>query len=511
MRIGMATVGGKAIDAGGKAIAVGGKAARFAVRKARRPIGARWRERVLATGVDDTAASANRRTLVVAPHPDDETIGCGATMARKRAAGTSVDVVIVCDGRHSHASSVITPQRLAETRAAESLEACSLLGVEPERVRFLGFEELTLWRCLDDVAEALAAVIAEVDPEEILVVTDQDWHTDHQATHVALLRAVARCDYRGLLGAYPVWFWHDGPWRTVPIAPLWQTWRELLAGPLAARRLPPARLVHTEEYGPRKRAAFACYRSQTTNLTGEAGWAVFEPGWIESYLRSEVFFPVDEAAVAGSRNDRREQRLGEGGPVQVGGAGLVGRRRSGRAASAAIATVQDEPTGRRLVALDASTLSAGALPDGTGTVTMPDGTGTVTTPDEAVGAITARFETGAVYAPAGRCGVLFRQDGLGGGWRLVAGCDDVELAYRSVSGDPWTVVASARGGVHARELVSLAVRDDGERIDCRRDGAPLFDGLVTDARHGAHRGCGPICDPAEAVWLHRFEAYGRPS
>lgn len=493
MRNGMATVGGRALDAGGKALEVGGKAARFAVRKARRPLGAQWRAQVLATGVDDTAASATRRTLVVAPHPDDETIGCGATMARKRAAGTAVDVVIVCDGRHSHASTVITPQQLAETRAAESLEACSLLGVDGDHVRVLGFEELTLWRCLDDVAAALAAVIAEVDPEEILVVTDQDWHTDHQATHVALLRAVERSGYRGLLGAYPVWFWHDGPWRTVPIAPLSSTWRELIAGPLAARRLPPARLVHTEQYAERKRAAFSCYRSQTTNLTGEPGWATFEPGWIEPYLPSEVFFPVDAEAVARAGRDRREQRLGEGGPVQVGGAGLVDQRRARRAADAGPPAREPEPTGRRLVALDGA-----------------PGPDAVSVPDEAVGTVTARFETGPIYAPTGRCGVRFRQDGHGGGWRLLAGCDDIALAYRSVSEEPWTVVATARGGVHAKELVSLTVHDDGERIDCRRDGAPLFGGPVADARHGAHRGCGPTCGPADAVWLRRFEAYGRP-
>jgi len=47
---------------------------------------------------DDTATSAARSALVLAPHPDDETLGCGATILRKRAAGTPVHVLIVTDG-----------------------------------------------------------------------------------------------------------------------------------------------------------------------------------------------------------------------------------------------------------------------------------------------------------------------------------------------------------------------------------------------------------------------------
>lgn len=286
----------------------GARAARLGVRVAKKPLRAAWRRSVLRRGVDDTAAATLRRTLVIAPHPDDETIGCGAATARRREAGTDVDVVIVCDGRHSHRSSVIPPQQLAARRAEESLEACKLLGVDADHVHLLGFEELTLWCKLDEVAAALATHIERFAPDEVLVVTDQDWHTDHQATHVALLRAVARCGYRGRVGAYPVWFWADGPWRSVPIEPLRTTWRRLLVDPVAALRLPRARLVDTEGYAERKRQAFACYRSQTTNLTGEAGWATFAPGWIEPFLRpAEIVWPVEDAAVRRSLTDPRAQ------------------------------------------------------------------------------------------------------------------------------------------------------------------------------------------------------------
>jgi hypothetical protein len=53
---------------------------------------------------DFTDSAAGRAALVIAPHPDDETLGCGATILRKVSAGSSVTVLIVTDGRHSHRS-----------------------------------------------------------------------------------------------------------------------------------------------------------------------------------------------------------------------------------------------------------------------------------------------------------------------------------------------------------------------------------------------------------------------
>ena len=49
-------------------------------------------------GRDLTEAFARRSTLVLAPHPDDETLACGATILHKRARGTRVHIVIATDG-----------------------------------------------------------------------------------------------------------------------------------------------------------------------------------------------------------------------------------------------------------------------------------------------------------------------------------------------------------------------------------------------------------------------------
>src|SRR5687767_3222241 len=92
-----------------------------------------WRAAVSGAARDETAVSTTRRLLVLAPHPDDETIGCGATILRRRAAGTAVRVVVATDGRLSHRSAEVTPDELARIRAAEFREACSRLGVPADQ------------------------------------------------------------------------------------------------------------------------------------------------------------------------------------------------------------------------------------------------------------------------------------------------------------------------------------------------------------------------------------------
>lgn len=238
-----------------------------------------WRQVVLQRAIDETAASAVRTAVVVAPHPDDETLGCGAVIARKRAQGTDVVVVVVTDGRHSHRSQVLSPDRLAQVRAEEVRAACATLGVHPSCLHLLGFEEASLGHRVEAVAERLLRIIQEVRPDDVLTTCGADWHVDHQAVSVATRAAVAASGCRPRLLEYPIWWWVDGPW---PTGSRLRPWR-YVADPLRASRA-RAVTVRTEAFLATKRAALLEYRSQTTNLTGESTWAVMDDDMLALFL-----------------------------------------------------------------------------------------------------------------------------------------------------------------------------------------------------------------------------------
>jgi len=227
------------------------------------------------------------RSLVVAPHPDDEVLGCGALMRSRVAAGSAVTVVVATDGRHSHRSSRISPLELAEQRRRESVEACRSLGVHD--VRFLGFEERTIDGDREALGAALAAVVAEVAPGEVFLPSHRDGHIDH---------AVCNEVGRGVLAGagtvacyeYPIWFWDASSW-TRPGTPAWRKAVDVVAGPPSMLR---HRAVYRLPLGPHaaaKAAAVTAYRSQTTQFTGEPDWATFDRRFLRNFLdHDELFF-----------------------------------------------------------------------------------------------------------------------------------------------------------------------------------------------------------------------------
>jgi LmbE family N-acetylglucosaminyl deacetylase len=149
-----------------------------------------------------------RSILIVAPHPDDETLGCGGTLARRAEEGHRITVVVVTDGRHLFRLSRWkievdpTPAEASAMRKDETRRAVAILAGEAATIRFLDVEDATLARHVDIVAATLAAIIREVTPDEVYVTSQHEEHPDHVAACAAVREAMRATPSRATLYRY---------------------------------------------------------------------------------------------------------------------------------------------------------------------------------------------------------------------------------------------------------------------------------------------------------------------
>ena len=161
----------------------------------------------------DPAELSGMRFVVMAAHPDDETLGAGGVMATLAALGAGVEVVLCTAGEGSHPDSPsTTPEQLAAVRLAEFSAALDALGLA-DRWTFIGLPDRGLAGHAEAVAGAIRDAVRRLPgrPDQLAIVAPYraDGHGDHDALGAAAAE-VARRDGHALL-EYPIWFWH---WAT---------------------------------------------------------------------------------------------------------------------------------------------------------------------------------------------------------------------------------------------------------------------------------------------------------
>lgn len=153
-----------------------------------------------------TLAHRHDELVVVAAHPDDETLAVGGLVAAAHRHGMPVRVVVATAGEASHPeASAWTPERLASVRRAEVAAAVEHLA-PGAALEHLGLPDGDLAAHEDELADLLAA---RSGPGTLLVAP---WTADRHPDHDALGRAAAAA--AGRSGAtpahYPLWLWHWG-------------------------------------------------------------------------------------------------------------------------------------------------------------------------------------------------------------------------------------------------------------------------------------------------------------
>jgi LmbE family N-acetylglucosaminyl deacetylase len=204
--------------------------------------------RLLASAGAGRCASLERLTgggpiIVLAPHPDDETLGCGALLAACADAGIDAYVFILTDGSLSHPGA----RNLTRHRLGETISALRALGLKPQALRRASLGD---GRALLDnagmrrVAARIGRFATKVNAKRLFVAWSHDPHPDHMAAALVAERA-RRAAPRLAVLQYPI--------RGRFLPP-----RTKIAASWSALRF------DARPFLPRKRRAMGAYRSQTT-------------------------------------------------------------------------------------------------------------------------------------------------------------------------------------------------------------------------------------------------------
>ncbi len=151
------------------------------------------------------------RILVIAPHPDDESIGCGGAICLHGRRGDHVGLVFLTSGEMG--LSHLAAEAARATREAEAKAAAEVLGVE--HLEFLRLPDMGLLAHLNRGARSLREIIARDAPDVIYLPHPEEVHPDHAAAWPMIRGALGRGEGRGgppRLRAYEVWTplpWYD--------------------------------------------------------------------------------------------------------------------------------------------------------------------------------------------------------------------------------------------------------------------------------------------------------------
>lgn len=206
--------------------------------------------------------SATRSLLVIAPHPDDETLGCGVRLAQATAVGTSVRVLVLSRGEAGQDSGGSGPD-LQAVREGELREAMRELGIVEGRYEMWNYPDGKLADHVDEMADRLRDAIDRDLPDDVYVTCLRDAHPDHAAASLAARRAVNASGGHARLLEYPVWLWTEWPLsrRYADGSGL----RELVTIVLGRR----AEVVSAGRVLGTKLAALDAYRSQQRGSIGD--------------------------------------------------------------------------------------------------------------------------------------------------------------------------------------------------------------------------------------------------
>lgn len=226
----------------------------------------------------------NKRVIVFAPHPDDETFGCGGTIAKRVRERYEVLVVFLTDGRHAFSevlgiNSDPTPEELREIRKEEVKRAMKILGVREENLFFMDFEDGTLEKNEDKAEEKVMEILIKNPPTEVYFPYEKDFHPDHRVTNRIVRNSIKKLGLSTMRYKYSIV-------RTYVRVGL------LIDAVLNLFRRNMIR-VDVSKFLPLKIEAVNEFKSEVSVISGRQKEPVISPRLMESLLKGEETFFVD--------------------------------------------------------------------------------------------------------------------------------------------------------------------------------------------------------------------------
>jgi LmbE family N-acetylglucosaminyl deacetylase len=218
--------------------------------------------------------------LVAVPHSDDEALGLGGLLALLVRAGIEVHLVYATDGRLSPAGpdghAARDSDKLVAVRKEEARNAMQVLGIAPDRLRFLDFPDSRLRRHEAELAARLRRLIADLRPRTVLAPFRFDQHPDH----LTVRRAIGT-----VLGS-----------RSEPtLREYFVYYRYPLSAEKDIRRavsLTYLRTLDVDEVRDVKLAALRCYESQVTCYAPWQTRPILTAALLESQCRGPELFTI---------------------------------------------------------------------------------------------------------------------------------------------------------------------------------------------------------------------------
>ncbi len=205
----------------------------------------------------------NKPAIVFSPHQDDETIGCGGTIAIKRSQGIPVKVVFLTDGRFGSKPDWVKPENVIQYRQEEAAEALEVLGIEPSQALYLGETDGSLGQLSLEKQNLLISKLVEIiqsfEPQEVYVPHSQDGHPDHEATYSLVRSAIKKSKMQIELLQYPIWM----------------LWRNPLSRHEYLHKNSHLYRLSLGSFKQKKHQAIAAYESQTPNLPSSFKQAIY--------------------------------------------------------------------------------------------------------------------------------------------------------------------------------------------------------------------------------------------